>query len=61
MCPPLANKELVDAWKNRAATIANAATAATANAAAAADADAAANADADADASLTEQEGHEYW
>ncbi len=58
MCPPHTNKELVDAWKNRAATIANAAAAATANAAAAADADAA---DAVANASLMEQEGHEYW
>ena len=56
MCPPPINKELVDAWKNSAATIANAADAADANAAAAADANTAA-----ADASLMEQEGHEYW
>ena len=54
MCPPPINKELVDAWKNSAATIANAADAADANAADAADADA-------ADRPLEEQDGHEYW
>ena len=51
MCPPHPNKDLMDAWKNDPATIANASAAAAANA----------NANADADPPLEEQDGHEYW